>query len=131
MQRSPPINFPKKNCAPFVIKDLENGILILIGGTLCPCSTRKSCRDICSLYICKEGQTKLVNIFNLAKRILWQNRSVECGQLKPLRAFHWDVTSSWSSFLFLILNSNKTIKNWMEITSAYTYITELMHNKEA
>ena len=29
---APPINFPKKNCAPFVIKDLENGILILIGG---------------------------------------------------------------------------------------------------
>ena len=61
---------------------------------------------------------KLVNILNLAKTIVWQNRSMgwgitldlECFHLNNTRALHWNLlTSSWSSFLFSILNSNKTI----------------------
>ena len=68
-----------------------------------------------SIFATKCG-LKLVNILNLVKRIVWQNRSegwgiiwdLECCQLKPLRVLHWDLTSSWSSFLSSSLNSNKT-----------------------
>ena len=59
---------------------------------------------------------KFVNILNLAKRIPWQNRSLgwgiiqvlECYQFKSLRALHWDLTSSWNSFLSSSLNNIKT-----------------------
>ena len=96
LQKSPSMFFGGRHCA---LAPMENpaGVYAL------------------SIFATKCG-LKLVNILNLVKRIVWQNRSVgwgiiwdlECCQLKPLRVLHWDLTSSWSSFLSSILNSIKT-----------------------
>ena len=82
-----------------------------------------------SSIFARECRVKLVNTLDFAKRTVWQNRSVGWGiiyeleycHLKPLRALHWDLTSSWSSFLCSSLNSNKTTVMNIKWFSLSTY----------
>ena len=55
----PHVERPPKNCPLSSMKSIYKKVPPFFWGkTLCPCSTGKSCGDICSLNICKEMRTK-------------------------------------------------------------------------
>ena len=58
-----PNKFSQNGFPPSTMKSFRKiSLNILWAETLCPCSTGKSCRALCSLNICKEVGLKLVNI---------------------------------------------------------------------
>ena len=113
---SPPPSPPRKGCPHLLWKVFKKrSVYVLLEDISCSYSTQYNVGVYAPSIFERKRGLKLVDILNLAKRIVWKNRSVGYSivwnlgycQLKPLGALHWDLTFSWSSFLSSNLNSIK------------------------